>query len=118
MHCNFLLTFVVSSLAVAVSAAPISVPDANSIDSREIPHAPFVGISDVARAVEPETEPESLSEARNTDSEAEAVTEEARGYLPLIMVVPAHTPMEFALQPTLYYLAVVPLRNTYDTPLV
>ncbi|KAK6971769.1 hypothetical protein R3P38DRAFT_2813536 [Favolaschia claudopus] len=131
MHCNFFLTFVVSFLAIAVSAAPISVPDANSIDSREIPHAPFVGISDVARAVEPE------SDARNTDSETAAeITEEARGCrmyaciwyvvfyflcplistLTLIMVVPTHTltygicPGAHPLRPP--SLAVVPLRHT------
>ncbi|KAJ7264530.1 hypothetical protein B0H12DRAFT_230444 [Mycena haematopus] len=58
MQCRILFAFVVSLLTLTVTAAPV--PDSSDALSREIEHAPFVGISDVAR--EPEPEPETKTE--------------------------------------------------------
>ncbi|KAJ6453754.1 hypothetical protein C8R45DRAFT_1112310 [Mycena sanguinolenta] len=60
MQCRILLAFVVSLLTVAVTAAPV--PESTDVLKR-IEDAPFVGISDVARAPEPEAETET-EEAR------------------------------------------------------
>ncbi|KAK6978081.1 hypothetical protein R3P38DRAFT_3376996 [Favolaschia claudopus] len=80
MQCRFLLAFAVSlfTLTLTVSAAPIPIPIPNNLQTqpkREIVLSeppPFVGMSDVARAVEPEPEPEPASEPQRE-------TEEARG---------------------------------------
>ncbi|KAF7349127.1 hypothetical protein MVEN_01434900 [Mycena venus] len=61
MQCKLVLAFVASFLALAVSAAPV--PEAGKalhVLPREIEHAPFVGLSEVAR--EPEPEPETETE--------------------------------------------------------
>ncbi|KAJ6589505.1 hypothetical protein B0H19DRAFT_1249039 [Mycena capillaripes] len=57
MQCKLLIALALSFLTFAVSAAPI--PESSILD-REIEHAPFVGMSEVAR--EPEPEPETETE--------------------------------------------------------
>ncbi|KAK7014380.1 hypothetical protein R3P38DRAFT_1450246 [Favolaschia claudopus] len=69
MQCRFLLAFAVSLFTLTVSAAPI--PNNLPQPKRELSEPlPFVGMSDVARAVEPEPE---------VASEPQRETEEARG---------------------------------------
>ncbi|KAJ7862870.1 hypothetical protein B0H13DRAFT_2354430 [Mycena leptocephala] len=61
MQCKIVLALIVSFLTFAVSAAPV--PDSSKglhILDREIEHAPFVGMTEVAR--EPEPEPENETE--------------------------------------------------------
>ncbi|KAF7373940.1 hypothetical protein MSAN_00606400 [Mycena sanguinolenta] len=57
MQRNLVLSFVISLFIIAVSAAPIPDPSSMTIPSREIEHAPFVGMSEVARGL-PEAEPQ------------------------------------------------------------
>ncbi|KAJ7477382.1 hypothetical protein FB451DRAFT_1557180 [Mycena latifolia] len=62
MQCKLLTAFVFSFLAFAASAAPV--PDSSKglhILDREIDHSALVGMSDVARAADPEPEMESES---------------------------------------------------------
>ncbi|KAJ7155330.1 hypothetical protein C8R46DRAFT_1356528 [Mycena filopes] len=63
MRCSVLLAFVVSAFLACALGAPVpaSSHDLNII-GREIEHAPFVGMDEVAR--EPEPEPDATEEAR------------------------------------------------------
>ncbi|KAJ7302718.1 hypothetical protein DFH08DRAFT_988765 [Mycena albidolilacea] len=61
MQCKFAIAFIVSLLAIVVSAAPVP-QSGEALLPREIEHAPFVGISEVARQPEPEPESETETE--------------------------------------------------------
>ncbi|KAJ7054293.1 hypothetical protein C8F01DRAFT_1260032 [Mycena amicta] len=72
MQYSFISALLISICALVASAAPVPVPEPAVLPvAREIEHAPFVGIHDVARAIAPALQPKD-------ESAVEGETEEAR----------------------------------------